>query len=435
MRQLLVNAPRRHGDAVVELAHKYDGKNVVQIDATSGEMADRGRPSEMGRAMVYVHVANGRVEGLLHDLQELPDVKITLVPSGVMALYPPYDEAPDQVTDVQMRSPIEVFLAGLQSIGSWNGFLGYAVAGGVVVWVGLYTNNIFLLIASMLISPFAGPAMNTALGTARGDGYLLRRSVLRYVVGLATTILVAFVLSFVLRQETATNQMIDASKISSIAVLLPLITGAAGALNLTQSERSSLVPGAATGALIAAALAPPAGIVGMALALGMWQMALSSLFVLGLQLVGINLAGAAVFRLNGVTLEESRYQRGRRWLFPTAMIASALALVGLLFIQFSGTPGLRRASLEQRATADIQQVVDESGLAYLVDTSVRFTRPDIPGQDTLLAVVYVQPQAGVDASDESIREQLTGEIEQSIQQQEYSVTPLVSVTVLEPPGR
>ena len=435
MRQLLVNAPRSHGDAVVELAHKYDGKNVVQLDATSGEMADRGRPSEMGRALIYVHVANGRVEGMLRDLQEMPDVKITLVPSGVMALYPPYEEAPDQVTDVQTLSPVEVFLAGLQSIGSWKGFLGYAVAGGVVVWVGLYTNNIFLLIASMLISPFAGPAMNTALATARGDSYLLRRSVLRYVVGLATTVATAFVLSFVFGQETATNQMIDASKISSIAVLLPLITGAAGALNLTQSERSSLVPGAATGALIAAALAPPAGIVGMAVALGMWDMVVSSLFVLLLQLVGINVAGAAIFRLNGITLEESRYKRGRRWVFPATMVASTVALAGLLLWQFSGTPGLRRSSLEQRATADIRQVVDESGLAHLVDSSVRFTRPNIPGQDTLLAVVYVQPQAGVDASDESIREQLTGEIEQYVQQQDYSVTPLVSVTVLEPPGR
>jgi uncharacterized membrane protein len=32
----------------------------------------------------------------------------------------------------------------------------------------------------MLIAPFAGPAMNAAIATARGDGKLLRRSLFRY---------------------------------------------------------------------------------------------------------------------------------------------------------------------------------------------------------------------------------------------------------------
>lgn len=55
--------------------------------------------------------------------------------------------------------------------------------------------------------------------------------------------------------------MLQNSQISIAAVLLPLAAGAAGALNLFQSERSSLVSGAATGMLVAASLAPPAGII------------------------------------------------------------------------------------------------------------------------------------------------------------------------------
>ena len=59
-----------------------------------------------------------------------------------------------------------------------------------------------------------------------------------------------------------------------------IAAGAAGAINLMQSERSSLVSGAATGMLVAASLAPPAGIIGMAAAIGRWDMAVSGLFLL-----------------------------------------------------------------------------------------------------------------------------------------------------------
>ncbi len=160
MRQLLISVPRGRGTTVLDLARDLDGTNLVNVEA-----ADRDGP----RDLVFVHVSNGRVETLLGQLEDLPDVHITLIPRGVMPLRPPADEAAEQVRDVQERSPIEFFLAGLQSVGSWTGFLGYAAAAGIVVWIGLYTNSSFLLVAAMLIAPFAGPAMNVALATARGD--------------------------------------------------------------------------------------------------------------------------------------------------------------------------------------------------------------------------------------------------------------------------
>ena len=117
--------------------------------------------------VVTVHISNSRVENLLRQLEEIQDLNVTLFPKGVIALRPPASEAPDQVTDVQQRSPLEVFLAGLQSVGSWWGFLSYAALGGIVVWIGLYTNTNYLLVAAMLIAPFAGPAMNLAIATAQ----------------------------------------------------------------------------------------------------------------------------------------------------------------------------------------------------------------------------------------------------------------------------
>ena len=425
MRQLLVQVPRGCGKNVLDIAKACDGVNLVHFEATGSE-----KPLDV----VIVHVPNPKVEKLLGELESVPELHVTLIPRGVIALEPPASEAPQQVKNVEARSPIEIFLAGLQSVGSWKGFLGYAAAGGVVVWIGLFTNTSYLLVAAMLIAPFAGPAMNTAIATARGDRRLLQRTLLRYFAVLATTILVTWALSLILQQEVVTASMSSTSNVSAVAVLLPLIAGAAGALNLVQSERSSLVSGAAVGMLVAASLAPPAGVVGMAIAMGRWDMAVNGLFVLLLQLVGINFSASIMFRIYGLSARGARYDRGKKLVFPAILAVTILALAGLLTWQFSSSPELQRSSRSQRATAEIQKVVNNSNLAELVEADVRFPNPNIKGQNTLLGTVYVQRKAGVTESAQQIRDRLTKDIQTNLLEQGFNATPLVDVSVLEAPN-
>ncbi|MGV0028707.1 TIGR00341 family protein [Phormidesmis priestleyi] len=424
MRQLIIQVPQGQGESVLQIAKSCDAVNVSMMEAQSAEQTID---------LMIVHVSNRQVEDLLAKLEQLSEVHITLLPSGVIALRPPASEAPQQVTNVTSRSPIEIFLSGLQSVGSWRSFLAYAAVAGVIVWIGLYTNTSYLLIAAMLIAPFAGPAMNTAIATARGDLYLLGRSVLRYFSALLVTIAITFLLSLLLQQQIATSLMLDSSQVSAIAVLLPLAAGAAGALNLVQSERSSLVSGAAAGMLVAASLAPPAGIIGMASAIGRWDMVVNGLFLLFLQLFGIHLSASSIFRLYGLTTQGSRYSRGKKRVFPTALGVSALSLAALLTWQFSNSPRLERSSRAQRANAEVQTAVEQVGLAKLVEANVRFTRADITDQNTLLAQVYVQRQAGSSVPAQQIRDRLTQAIQARLLNQGFNVTPLVDVTVLDTP--
>lgn len=424
MRQLLIQVPRGQGDKVLDRAKAHQGMNLARFEAsdTEGQLD-----------FVIAYVPNRQVEGFLEALDTLPDLHVTLVPQGMMPLKPPPSEAPEQVKEVQLRSPLEIFLAGLQSIGSWRGFLGYAACAGVVVWIGLFTNTIYLLTAAMLIAPFAGPAMNTAIATARGDLYLLKRSIIRYGAGLSVTVVVAGVLSLIMQQEAPTTLMMASFKVSSVTILLPLIAGVAGALNLVQSERSSLVSGAAIGVLVAASLAPAAGLVGMAAALARWDMVVNSLFLLVLQLGGINLSGAIVFRLVGLSAQGARYNRGKRWLFPVVLGIVSIILALLLIGQLWQEPYLQRTTLEQRTATEIQQVVQESDLAQLVQSNVQFTPTKLQDKNTLLTVVYVQRNPEVTASTEAIQTQLTQAIQTHLLQQEFNATPLVQVNVLELP--
>ena len=423
MRQLIIQVPRGCGQTVLDIAKSHNATNVAQFEAKSSD-----EPIDLA----IVHVSNRQIEKLLAELQDLPSLHITLLPTGVMALQPPAKEAAQQVTNVEERSPIEIFLSGLQSVGSWRGFLGYAAVAGFVVWIGLYTNTSYLLVAAMLIAPFAGPAMNTAIATARGDRILLGRSLLRYFAALAVTIATAYLLSLILQQQIPTSLMIDSSQVSAIAVLLPLTAGAAGALNLVQSERSSLVSGAAAGMLVAASLAPPAGIVGMATALGRWDLVINGLFLLLLQLGGINLSASLLFRIYGLSTQGTRYQRGQKWVTRSALAITVIALIGLLTWQFSNSPNLERSSRAQRANAEVKNAVEQVGLAQLVESNVRFPRPNIDGENTLLTVVYVQRKPGVKQSDKEISNRIKRAVQERLQQQEFNVTPLIDVTVLDP---
>lgn len=412
MRQLLVTVAQDRAEELKTLAEQHEARHLVTLESGQSQV-------------LFVHLPNERVQGFLEELEE---ADVTLIPRGVLTFHAPSDEVPDHVTDLGKRSPTEVYLSGLQAVGSWPGFLGYATVGGMLAWMGLYTNSVVLQIGAMLIAPFAEPAMNLGLATARGDARLARQSLTRYAAGLAVAILVAFLLSLVLSQELATLAMIQASKVSSVAVLLPLLAGSAGALNLVQPDRSSLVGGTATGMLIAAALAPPAGVLGMALALGKWSMVHDAAFVLLLQLVGINLAGGLVFRGHGLSPRSSRYARGRESVFRAGVALTVLALGGLLAWQFSSSPALQHDSIEQQVAADVERVIAESGLAHLLETEVRFTRTSIPGQTSLLITGFVQSTG----SGKRVAATLERAVEARLQER-YNLTPLVKLTVLAPP--
>ncbi|HEX2280232.1 MAG TPA: DUF389 domain-containing protein [Thermomicrobiales bacterium] len=427
MRLVILQVPRGEGDNVLKAAGQHSGVNSASFQSTDID----GNPIDQ----VVVHLPNDEVGPFLNDVEPVPDLRASLLPSGVVPIRPPSSEIADQAVDVSPRSAFEIFVSGLQSIGSWKGFLGYAGIAGVVVWLALFTNTSYLLVAAMLIAPFVGPAMNAALASARGDLNLLWHSILRYFSALGVTIATAAILSFAFRQETATQMMGETANISTTAVLLPIAAGAAGALNLSQSERSSLVPGAAAGMLVAASLAPPAGITGMGAVIGEWDMVVSGLFLLGLQLVGINLAGAAVFRLFGLRAEGPRLERGRSGVVWGSFALAAIALALFMLVQFgSGSPDFQRATLEQRARSSVLTAVNANPDIEPVQLDVSFTRADIPGQNALLVELYIQPSGNVDASDEDLRQEVTTLAQQSILEQNFNVTPLVAVTVVKPPA-
>jgi uncharacterized hydrophobic protein (TIGR00271 family) len=424
MRQLMVRVPQGEGGKVLDIAARHDAVNVSRWEAAGA--------GEERYEMVLVHLPNELVGPFADALEALPDVHLSFLDTGALALRPPVEEVAEQTRDVTSRSPLVVYLAGLQSIGSWKGFLGYAAIAGVVVWIGLVSNTVSLLVGAMLIAPFASPAMNAALATARGDVRLLGRSLARYGAALAVTIVVAALLTLVFRQDHPTEQMVMIASISPVAFLLPLAAGAAGALTLCQPAHGSLVSGAGAGLLVAASLAPPAGVVGIGAATGRWHLAGGAAFLLALQLVGIDLAGAAVFRLFGVGPRGRRYPHGHRWAARAAGVALVAGLAGLLALQFgSPPPALVRAGLEDRARSATATALRDDSEARLLDVDAVFPRPEDHDHHPLLVRVYVERAEGA-AAPEVLKERVARRVGEAVARRVPGVTPLVDVTVLGP---
>lgn len=418
MRKLTVKVSKGHGEEVKEKAKDVQGKNLSMVETDTGEL-------------VTVHLNNNQVSKFIGSIAYLEEAEINLIPRGIIALYPPSNEAPDQVTDVSYRSPLEIYLGGLQSVGSMKGLLGYSVAGGIIVWIGFYTNTSYLLVAAMLVSPFAGPAMNAALGAAAGKKGLLLSSLKRYFLAIGSAIAVSFVLSFLLNQHYATPLMISVSHISQVSVLLPLVAGFAGGINLVQSERDSLVSGAAVGMLVAASLAPPTALIGMALNFDNWQLVRSGAFLLIIQLAGIQLSAALVFRYMGkVTVKGVRFADGKEYLFKLSMVLSVLIVGVLLYWQFSKQPGLQKSSLSTQIAQTMQSTLRELDYIKAIEVSARFTRGTLPDRNPVICELYLLNQSD-SLTDEQAKSLVENLLRKRIRAKNYNADPMFAITMLD----
>lgn len=368
MRQLIVKVPQGNKAKVLKAVDEHEGKNTITLP---GERHD----------VFILFLPNEKVNNFLTKINDIEEREINLIPRGVINLYPPEEEAPDQVADVQPKSAIEIYLGGIQSVGTIFGLLGYSLVAGIIVWIGLFTTTSYLLVAAMLVAPFAGPAMNAALATAAGKMPLLKSSLTRYGLAMLTGIIASFILSVAFPLKTLTPLMEEVSQVSKFALFLPLVSGFAGAINICQSERDSLVSGAAVGILVAASLAPPVGLIGIGLYMADWQVVLSSLFRIILQLLGIHLAATLVFYFYGkVSPNGVRFMKGKKM---TGIITSLLVIAGIsamMYWQFSQPPFLRKASMNTELTEALEKELKKIEYIEVISKDVTFINSKLKGR-------------------------------------------------------
>lgn len=425
MRQVLVQVPRGAGEELVGIARELGASTLTVLEGSGG----RGNEVDL----LLVTVPNASVGPLIDRAQDLGDAEASVPAVGAFAFEPPAGEPPEELIDVTPRSPYEVVLAGSQSAGSWRGFLTYATLAGVIVWLALFTETIYLLTASMLIAPFAGPAMNTAISLLSGRTGLLRHSLLRYLAGIAVTAATAGVLTLLAGQHVATDLMVAVLTISGAAFLLPLVAGVAGATYLVQSEHSSLISGAAVGILVAASLAPPAGGLGMAVALGRPDLVAHAVFLISLQLVGITASAIAVLWAYGIRPGAHRFGENRPRLAGVGFAVATLATLALVAFQFADAPFLLQGAEKRHAAEAAIEAVEARDEVDVLGVEARVASAEFEGPPRIVLEVGVERRQGGAPSDQLERD-LEDHIGAAVRQRLPGVVTHVDLSVFEPPS-
>lgn len=427
MRQLQVLVDEGEAARVMALAEEHDA-----FDPRAAKVADAdGRRQRM----VMLTLPNDRVGAFVRRVaDEVDDARFVLLPRGVLPVGTPLDRVADRISTVASLSSMELVLAALQSIGSWPSLLGYAAMSGIIAAYALVLGASYLLVAAMLIAPLGAPVMVAVIGAAIGDARMIGRGALRFVAGVAILVVSAAVVGYLYGLDGATGLMGQVSSISLGSGAIAVVAGAAGAESQVQSDRASLVTATATGFLVAAALSPTSGVLGLGLMLGRWDLVQVMAFQLLVQFVGLLAGGWGVLALHRIGPGDTTTGRGSRGIRLAAPALAFAAVVALTAWQASAGPRFRHADDALRVDEAVSASVRSIPGVRLVSLSAEFTSAEVVrGEEAVLFDVVVQ-RLDASADDAAVEARVREAVSARTRIVGPRLRPFVRVSVLPPPA-
>jgi len=217
------------------------------------------------------------------------------------------------------RAPVEKILASVEDYAKFdkNKVILTAIA-GIVALIGLFLNNIGIIIGAMLLSPLLGPIYALAISVATGnrnatiDCIKILTIYILMLIGIAA--IVTLPLSYVIDLQM-TPEIASRMDANSVYIVMAILLGLATIIALAKG-----IPEGIAGVAIAAALLPPAVVTGIAL---VW---LPSGFLDALTITLQNIVGLITGSLIGVVF----LKIGPRDLFVHYTVQKSLARIGWL---------------------------------------------------------------------------------------------------------
>ncbi len=187
----------------------------------------------------------------------------------------------------------EVADEAIDNIGLRPSYLAYMAVAGLIAAFGVIDRSAVLIVGAMAVSPDLLPLTAASVGLVARRPLLFARAVGTLLPGLITAVLVAWLVTLVLRATGTVHVDADissgvVSSLTHVSVTTVCVAAAAGvAAMLSFETRASF----AVGVAISVTTIPAAAYVGVAAGLGAWQGAGGALAVLGVNLVVLLVAG------------------------------------------------------------------------------------------------------------------------------------------------
>ncbi|MCS5719730.1 DUF389 domain-containing protein [Herbiconiux sp. CPCC 205763] len=201
---------------------------------------------------------------------------------------------------------------------SWA-FYVFLVLAALIAGVGRYLDQPILIIGAMVVGPEFAPIAAICYALARRRKAILAPAGFTLVSGFLLAAVVSYffwavanLIGLVDRVAATTGPLTEfIVKPDGWSLVIALLAGVAGVLSMTSSKSSALV-----GVFISITTVPAVGTIGLTAAVGAWDEALASLVQLGINVVGLIVAGTItlviqlhVGRSVGLRITRSRQRR------------------------------------------------------------------------------------------------------------------------------
>ncbi len=219
---------------------------------------------------INIYIPDEGLDDLINKFQEVLDFRLketmieVFTPDFVISSV--LKRAEKKAEKEREKTPVEKLIDSIRPQRSLDiGKIALTSIAGIIALTGLFLNNVAIIIGAMLLSPLLGPIYAFAINTALGRG----KDAFKSIGNLSIMILIVIVISYLatlfidpfieLRKTSEIRSRIDTGL---IYVIMAILLGFASIFALSKGI-SEVIAGVA----IAAALLPPAVVVGIAFAL------------------------------------------------------------------------------------------------------------------------------------------------------------------------
>lgn len=319
----------------VEIIASASSAEIVTTIAAQAKALDLrfGTVGADGMQPMRMLVGDGALQHVLDALQIVlgahPTARIMVL--AVEAVLPKPDEEEKRKKD-SASAARELLYAEVERGARLDGdFSLLAILSTVVAAIGLIEDNPAVVIGAMLIAPLLGPNLALSLGTALGDGPLMRKAARTLLVGILLCVGLSVLFGILWPTALDSAELLRRTDATPDAIALALASGAAAALSLTTGLSGVLV-----GVMVAVALLPPAATLGIMLGAGQPALAMGAGLLLAVNVVSVNLASKLVFIFKGILprtwLEKEKAKRAMVR-YVLGWLVTLLVLLALIYLR------------------------------------------------------------------------------------------------------
>lgn len=196
----------------------------------------------------------------------------------------------------------------------------------IIAGLGMRSGQTAVVIGAMIIAPLLGPTMGIALAATVGNSRLGKQAATTLAIGCLFAVMAGFALGNLVTIDPMVAELRNRTLVQPADVALALACGAAGVLAFSRGASLSLV-----GVMIAVALVPPLTAAGIYTGAGLPVAGANALFLFAVNLVCVNVAGIAMFLIQGLPPKNWRITGGILAVWALLLIVLTSMMAGRIF--------------------------------------------------------------------------------------------------------